>query len=116
LAGAEAAGNGYIRRVMAGMKPIANDAGIRDWQAKRHVARRLRSSQCLGLAGRNQQRAPSGKGDVPAEINSIETRCASAYRPRWRYVTCAHEKLDESLILVALRARRASSPSLSRQG
>jgi len=76
---AEAAGNGYIRRVMAGMKPIANDAGIRDWQAKRRVARRLRSSQCLGPAGRNQQRAPSGKGGAPAEINSIETRCASAY-------------------------------------
>lgn len=28
---------GYIRRVMAGMKPIANDAGIRDWQAKRRA-------------------------------------------------------------------------------
>lgn len=33
-----ATGDGYIRRVMAGMKPIANDAGIRDWQAKRCAA------------------------------------------------------------------------------
>ncbi|EGI58346.1 hypothetical protein G5I_13564 [Acromyrmex echinatior] len=44
----EAGGGGYIRRVMAGMKPIANDAGIRDWQAKRCVASGpTRASRCL---------------------------------------------------------------------
>lgn len=39
-------GGGYIRRVMAGMKPIANDAGIRDWQAKRCAASGP-ASRCL---------------------------------------------------------------------
>lgn len=43
---AEAGGGGYIRRVMAGMKPIANDAGIRDWQAKRCAASGP-ASRCL---------------------------------------------------------------------
>lgn len=37
-------GGRYIRRVMAGMKPIANDAGIRDWWAKRPGTGRLTTS------------------------------------------------------------------------
>lgn len=50
-------GGGYIRGVMAGMKPIANDAGIRDRRAKRELAcERGRTRQPL-WHGCNQQRA-----------------------------------------------------------
>lgn len=51
-------GGGYIRGVMAGMKPIANDAGIRDRRAKRELVRgaELAASQPL-WHGCNQQRA-----------------------------------------------------------
>lgn len=53
-------GGGYIRGVMAGMKPIANDAGIRDRRAKRE----------LGYEGPNSPANPFGM----AAISNVQLR------------------------------------------
>jgi len=92
----EEEGGGYIRRVMAGMKPIANDAGIRDWQAKR-CAVSSPASRCL-----------PGRLDVAAISNVHRPEHRNKFNRNTLRVgirqlgraesTCAHEKLDGSLI------------------
>lgn len=82
--------SGYIRRVMAGMKPIANDAGIRDWQAKRP---RCQSGPArldapwpgrLDVAAISNVRAASRVDST--EINSIETHIARRHGRGGTYV------------------------------
>lgn len=60
-------GGGYIRGVMAAMKPIANDAGIRDRRAKRELG---------ATRGRTRQPTPLAwlqSATCNSEINSIGT-------------------------------------------
>lgn len=57
-------GGGYIRGVMAAMKPIANDAGIRDRRAKRELG---------ATRGRPTPLAWLQSATCNSEINSIGT-------------------------------------------
>lgn len=99
-------GGGYIRGVMAGMKPIANDAGIRDRRAKRDTRGRTRRPTPLAWLQ---------SATCNSEINSIGTalhnvRGATILRPAtssndWEFFLHGFRQLYSTAPLARLTRR-----------